>query len=85
IVSPEVPARSSKEGRPRSQNQDKQRIMLARDGGARRAPTDLCMMVIVTMLLETIVEAVTNELMNFVLNSLMDQTRMQIGMLGDLL
>ncbi|KAE9168563.1 hypothetical protein PF005_g28319, partial [Phytophthora fragariae] len=33
IVSPEVPARSSKEGRPRSQNQDKQRIMLARDGG----------------------------------------------------
>ncbi|KAE9058604.1 hypothetical protein PF005_g28319, partial [Phytophthora fragariae] len=46
IVSPEVPARSSKEGRPRSQNQDKQRIMLARDGGARRAPTDLCMMVI---------------------------------------
>nr|KAE8917776.1 hypothetical protein PF009_g31905 [Phytophthora fragariae] len=37
------------------------------------------------MLLETIVEAVTNELMNFVLNSLMDQTRMQIGMLGDLL
>ncbi|KAE9163253.1 hypothetical protein PF002_g31905, partial [Phytophthora fragariae] len=24
----------------------RQRIMLARDGGARRAPTDLCMMVI---------------------------------------